>query len=66
MYSLTAVIPFYNEEDFLQDSFERVLSSGVADKILLVDDSSTDRSKEIAINIANKHMQCQLFFKQIK
>lgn len=61
MYSLTAVIPFYNEEDFLQDSFERLLSSGVADKILLVDDSSTDRSKEIAINIANKHSNVSYF-----
>ena len=61
MYSLTAVMPFYNEEDFLQDSFERLLSSGVADKILLVDDSSTDRSKEIAINIANKHSNVSYF-----
>lgn len=61
MYSLTAVIPFYNEEDFLQNSFERLFSSGVADKILLVDDSSTDRSKEIAINIANKHNNVSYF-----
>ena len=61
MYSLTVVIPFYNEEYFLQESFERLLSSEVADKIFLVDDSSTDRSKEIAINIANKHSNVSYF-----
>lgn len=61
MYSLTAVIPFYNEEDFLQESFERLLSSGVADKILLVDDSSTDSSREIAKNIANKYSNVSYF-----
>jgi glycosyltransferase involved in cell wall biosynthesis len=61
MYSLTAVMPFYNEEDFLQESFERLHSSGVADKILLVDDSSTDRSKEIAKNIADKYINVSYF-----
>ena len=61
MYSLTAVMPFYNEEDFLQESFERLYSSGVADKILLVDDSSTDRSKDIAKNIADKYINVTYF-----
>jgi len=61
MYSLTVVIPFYNEEDFLQESFERLLSSGVADKIFLVDDSSIDSSKEIAKNIANTHVNVSYF-----
>lgn len=55
MYSLTVVIPFYNEEAFLKKSFDRLYSSGVADLIFLVDDSSTDNSSNIAKEIANSY-----------
>ncbi len=51
MYSLTAIIPFYNEEDYLEDSFKRLYLSNVANQIYLVDDGSTDSSKKIALEI---------------
>ena len=51
MYSLTAIIPFYNEKDYLEDSFKRLYLSNVANQIYLVDDGSTDSSKKIALEI---------------
>ena len=51
MYSLTVIIPFYNEQDYLEESFKRLYLSNVADQIYLVDDASKDSSKEIALKI---------------
>lgn len=48
MYSLTAVVPFYNEELFLKKSLDRLLDNDVFDQIILTDDCSTDSSPEIA------------------
>ena len=49
MKNLTVIIPFYNEEKFLEASINRVLKSQVADFLILVDDCSTDNSLNIAI-----------------
>jgi len=48
MYSLTAVVPFYNEQLFLKKSLDRLLDNDVFDQIILIDDCSTDSSPEIA------------------
>ena len=40
MNNLTVIIPFFNEEQFLKESIKRVLSSKVADFLILVDDCS--------------------------
>ena len=48
MYSLTAVVPFYNEQLFLKKSLDRLLDNDVFDQIILTDDCSTDSSPEIA------------------
>lgn len=47
METLTVIIPFFNEEKFIEQSLDRVLKSNIADKILLIDDGSTDSSYEI-------------------
>ena len=51
MENLTVIVPFYNEENFLRESIERVLRATIADKLILVDDCSTDNSFDIATEI---------------
>lgn len=61
MYSLTVIIPFYNEEDFLEKSFTRLYNTKVATQIYLVNDGSTDSSKEIAQNLAKQYSNVYYF-----
>ena len=44
MNSLSVIIPFYNEEQFLETSINRLIKTQIADEIYLVDDCSTDGS----------------------
>jgi len=53
--NLSVIIPFYNEEVFIKDSIERVLSDDIYEEILLVDDCSTDSSALIAKKYANNN-----------
>ncbi len=52
MKNLAVIVPFYNEENYLQKSLNRLLKSDIYDQIILVDDCSTDNSA----NIANKNV----------
>ena len=54
MYSLDVIVPFYNEESYLEESVNRLLSVNIHNTIFLVDNNSTDSSSRIALNIANK------------
>ena len=54
MNSLSVIIPFYNEEQFLETSINRLIKTQIADEIYLVDDCSTDGSSKIAKNFASK------------
>ena len=50
-FTLSVVIPCYNEKDNIHKIIERVLASPVADKeIIIVDDKSTDGSTQILRN----------------
>jgi len=51
--NLTVIIPFYNEEKFIERSLNRVLQSKIADEIILIDDGSTDSSFKIVNEITN-------------
>ena len=48
MSNLSIIIPFFNEENFLPKSLERVLNTNFFEEIILVDDFSTDNSSKIA------------------
>ena len=48
MYSLDVIVPFYNEEKFLKESVTNLINANVHDKIYLVNNCSTDNSKDIA------------------
>ena len=52
MNNLSVIVPFYNEENYLQKSINRLIDSNIFDQIILVDDCSTDNSA----NIANKNV----------
>ncbi|PIP86433.1 glycosyl transferase [Candidatus Campbellbacteria bacterium CG11_big_fil_rev_8_21_14_0_20_44_21] len=58
---LSIIIPVYNEEKTLKETLEQVLASsvpGIGQKeIIVVDDGSTDGSKEIAENFSNKNSE---------
>ena len=52
MNSLSVIVPYYNEEAFLEKSIKRLLKIDIAKNIFLVNDGSTDNSKMIALNLA--------------
>lgn len=55
MYSLTIIVPVYNEENFLRNSVERLINEKIDANILIVDDCSTDNSYEIAKRLEDKY-----------
>lgn len=44
---LSVVIPVYNERDFILEIVQRVKDVGVADEIIIVDDCSTDGTRNV-------------------
>ena len=55
MISLTVLVPIYNEEQFLEQSVERLIDSDIYQKILLIDNNSSDMSYEISKNLQKKY-----------
>lgn len=51
--SLGVIVPFYNEEKFLDKSISRLLQLDIVNQIVLVDDCSTDSSYSIAENFSS-------------
>jgi glycosyltransferase involved in cell wall biosynthesis len=48
MHTLSVIIPFFNEERYIEESISRVLEIDIFDQIILSDDCSTDLSSKIA------------------
>src|SRR3972149_393830 len=53
--SLAVVIPVYNEASTLREIFRRVSQVPIVSEIIIVDDFSTDSSREILKDIENEH-----------
>ena len=51
MITLSVIVPFYNEEKYLQESVERLLKADIYEHIFLVDDCSYDNSSLIALDL---------------
>jgi len=49
--TLTVIIPCYNEATTIEEVLERVRHVGLADEILIIDDGSTDGTREILAQI---------------
>jgi glycosyltransferase involved in cell wall biosynthesis len=47
MMKLSVIIPVYNEEETIQEILKQVRAVGLAYEIIIVDDGSTDRTREL-------------------
>ena len=53
---ISIIIPVYNTEKYLAECIESVLSQTYTDyEVLIIDDGSTDKSRDIALYYHNKH-----------
>jgi len=50
---LSVIIPVYNEAKTISEIIQRVMATGLADEILVVDDGSTDGSREILAKLTD-------------
>jgi len=53
--SISAIVPFHNEELTLEESVRKLITNNIFNNIVLVDDYSKDRSSEIALKITNEY-----------
>lgn len=54
-YNLSVIVPFYNEEKYLEESVLRLVEVNIYEKIILVNDNSKDKSIEIANMLCQKY-----------
>jgi glycosyltransferase involved in cell wall biosynthesis len=59
---LSVVMPVYNEERTLEEIVRRVLATPYEKELILVDDGSRDRSREIMGVLAQEHPEIRCFF----
>tara|TARA_B100000242_G_scaffold292505_1_gene268052 strand:+ start:2112 stop:2804 length:693 start_codon:yes stop_codon:yes gene_type:complete len=59
--SLSVIVPIYNEEQFLEQSVERIIDNDIFQNILLIDNNSSDRSYEIANKLQKKYEKVSIY-----
>tara|TARA_B100001057_G_C22545658_1_gene831439 strand:+ start:90 stop:839 length:750 start_codon:yes stop_codon:yes gene_type:complete len=52
---ISAIVPFLNEERYLEKSVLRLIETNLFEEIILINDKSTDKSKEIANMLCSKY-----------
>ena len=63
--TFSIIVPIYNAEKWLQDAVGSVVSQSVTDwELLLIDDGSTDNSKDIVKNLAATDPRIKPFFNE--
>lgn len=63
MVAASIIIPCYNEEKTLRESVERLIAICGEDltlEIIIIDDGSTDRSREVALELGREHSNLRL------
>jgi len=61
---LSVVIPIYNEARTLREILDRVLATSLADEILLIDDGSTDGTRDLLAALEGRQGIRVIFHKQ--
>ena len=61
MINLSVIVPFFNEEKFLEQSVNRLLESNIYEEILLIDNNSTDNSYNIAKKLSENNKNIYLY-----
>ena len=61
MINLSVVVPFFNEEKFLDQSVNRLLENNIYEEILLIDNNSTDNSYNIAKKLSENNKNIYLY-----
>ena len=61
MTTLSVIVPFYNEEEYLVESVNRLLSHDIYEEIILVNDCSTDNSLNHALDLQKKNKKIQIY-----
>ena len=64
--TLTAIVPVFNEKLFLRKSINRLLNENVVDEIFIIDDCSTDGSKQIIDELTKEYNSIKKFQTRIK
>lgn len=61
MINLSVIVPFFNEEDYLEKSIQRLLINNIYEEIILVDNNSTDESSNIAKMLEKNNKNISLY-----
>ncbi len=57
---LSVIIPVYNERQTIEEILRRVQATGLADEIVIVDDGSTDGTRELLPRLAEQYPNIRL------
>lgn len=59
-HSITAIVPNYNESEYIETSIKKLLEVDEVEEIIIVDDSSTDNSLDIIKDLVKKIVKFDL------
>ena len=62
---LSVVMPVYNEERTLEEIVRRVLATPHEKELILVDDGSKDRSRELMAKLEREHPEVRCFYHEV-
>ena len=65
-YSISVIVPFFNEEKYIEKSVKRLIETKLFNQVILVNDGSTDKSPKIAIQLSENYKNVHLKQNRVK